>query len=176
MNTLFYSFISLLAALFFILLGIGTMSISLSPQFRTDLIQFILENSIAIFLFGFSFFIIGMAIVINITWGARKSYYQLSSGPRSVLVDEAVIQDYLDSYWKEVFPQSKIPSQLTLKKNKIYLTTDLPYIPYAEQKAVLERINHDLSEMFAKFLGYRQPFYLSASFQPENQKAVSHKE
>lgn len=172
MNNLFYSLISLAIAIFFIMLGIISVMLPWSPMVRTDLIQFILEDSIAIFIFGFCLIIIGLAVVINIAFSARRSYYRLRSGPKSIWIDESVIQDYLNSYWKDLFPQSSVPNRLIMKKNKIHLVADLPYIPLAEQKELLERIKTDLTDLFGTFLGYRETFYLSASFQPEHKKRI----
>lgn len=170
MHHLFYSLISLTVAIFFIMLGVLTVLLPWSPSVRTDLIQFILEDSLAIFLFGFVFICVGLAIVIYIILGTRRSYYRLKGGTQSVHIDEAVVQDYLDTYWKQLFPKTSIPTRLQIKKNKIHLIADLPFIPHAEQKKVLERIKTDLTEIFGSFLGYREPFYFTASFQTDHKK------
>ena len=152
------------------MLGLVAVLVPWSPEVRSDIIQFILEDSIAIFLFGFVFIVVGLAIVISIILGTRRSYYRLKGGLQSVMIDEKVIQDYLDTYWKELFPKATVPNRLQIKKNKIHLTADLPFVPQNEQKAVLERIRNDLTEIFNSFLGYQEPFYLAASFQPEHKK------
>lgn len=170
-SNLFYSLINLAIAIFFLMLGLVAILLPWSPMVRTDLIQFILEDSIAIFLFGFVFLIVGLAIVIYTLLSTRRSYYRLKGGPQSVQIDEQVIQDYLDSYWKQLFPQTIVPNRLQIKKNKIHLIADLPYVPPSEQRNVLDRINNDLTDLFGSFLGYREPFYLSASFQPEQRPA-----
>lgn len=167
MNHWFYSLISLFVALFFLLLGSLAIMLPWSPVARTDLVMFILEDSLAIFLFGFVFLAIGIAIVTQIILSARKNYYRLKSSPRAISVDEAVITNYINSYWKDLFPKTYIPSSLNLKKNKIHITADLPYIPQSEQKELLEKIKTDLDELLASLLGYRDIFYLSASFQPK---------
>jgi hypothetical protein len=173
MNHLFYSLISLAIALFFLTLGIMCVMLPWSPIVRSDLIQFILEDSIAICLFGFGFVIVGLAVIVNIAFSAKHSYYQLRSGPQSISIDEAIIQEYLNTYWKNLFPQSTIPNRLTIKKNKIHLVANLPYIPLPEQKRFLEKVKIDLSELFTATLGYQDTFYLSASFQPEQKNKNS---
>lgn len=167
MRNLFYSLISLIVAIFFIMLGIIGILLPWSPTVRSDIIQFLLEDSLAISLFSFVLILIGLAIVIHIVMNARHSYYYIKSGRNPTWVDESVIEDYLDTYWKQLFPKAHVTNRLMLKKNKIHLVAELPYVPHLEQKDVLERIKNDLTELFASFLGYRQPFYLSASFQPE---------
>lgn len=171
MNNLFYSLVSLAVAIFFIMLGIVSILLPWSPMVRSDLIQFILEESISIFLFGFIFIVVGLAIVVYIILGTKRTYYTLKGGTQSVLIDEGVVQDYLDSYWRELFPKAHVPSRLQIKKNRIHLSADLPYIPYSEQGQVLEKVKTDLTEIFGSFLGYKEPFYLSASFQSEQKRS-----
>lgn len=170
MNNLFYSLISLTIALFFLTVGVMCMMLPWSPMVRSDLIQFILEDSIAISLFGFAFLIVGLAVIINIAFSTKHSYYRVRSGPQSISIDEDIIQDYLNVYWKNLFPKSTVPNRLSIKKNKIHLVADLPYIPLREQKPLLEKIKSELSELFSSTLGYQDTFYLSASFQSEPKK------
>ena len=172
MGHLLYSLISLIIALFFVMLGLIAMILPWSVEARTDLVQFILEGSISLFLFGFVFMAIGLGIVIQIVLAAKKQYYHVRSGSNPVWVDESIIQDYLDNYWKRIFPRSSIPSKLQLKKNKIHVTADLPFIPHGEQKELLEKIKKDIQELLSKILGYQQPFYLSATFETERKKST----
>jgi|LakMenE18May11ns_1017448.scaffolds.fasta_scaffold9937142_3 hypothetical protein len=168
MKNVFYSFISLLIALFFVLLGVIGVIFSWFPAAKAAFIQFLIEDSYLLFLFGIAFIVIGMALMMNIISSGRRQYYHISSGQKSLTIDETVIQNYLNSYWKNLFPKAHVPSKLTLKKNKLYLTVDLPYIPPDQQKPVLERIEKDLSELLATTFGYKEPFYLTASFQAES--------
>jgi hypothetical protein len=162
-----YSLITFFVALFFILLGIIGAMIPWFPAIRTEVITLILEHSITIFLFGFSFIAIGCALVINILLSVRKDYYHFKVGNHPVQVDENLIQSYLTNYWKELFPENEIPNRLVLKKNKIHVIADLPYMQRPQQEVILERIKNDLRELFGDMLGYRHQFHLSASFQSE---------
>lgn len=164
MSNLLYSLISFSIAVFFILLGLICILLPWSPGMRTNVIQFILENSVTIFLFGFGFMMIGIFIVINILLSARRQYYQIQSDTNPVLVDESLIQEYVNGYWKELFPEAEIPSRLTLKQNKIHVQADLPYLSEPQQEILLERIKKDLKDLFGRILGYQEPFYLSISF------------
>lgn len=170
MNNLFYSLISFIIALFFILLGIIGVMVPWSPGVRTDLVQFILDDSLAISLFGFTSIVVGLAIAINILLNTRRQYYHIRSDSNAIAVDETVIQQYLNTYWKQLFPNNDIPNRLTLKNNKIHITVDFPHLPLSQQQVLLERIKNDLSQTFANMLGYHSEFYLSASFQAEAKK------
>lgn len=165
MSHLFYSLINFVNALFFILIGVVGIVIPWSINVRTLLTRFIFEDSLAISLFGFAFFIIGLAMFINILLNMKRRHYRISSLNATTTVDEAVIQEYLNTYWKQLFPENDIPCHLYLKKNIIHIAVDLPYLPIQEQKPLLERIRQDLIGIFAKVLGYKEEFFLSASFQ-----------
>lgn len=164
---LFYSLISFVIALFFMLIGIVGVLIPWSINVRTLLTQFIFEDSLAISLFGFSFLVIGAAIAINLFLNKSNRYYKISSKNATTTVDEAVILEYLNTYWKRLLPENDIPCHLTIKDNKIHIAVDFPYIPLPEQKTLLERIRKDLAGIFAKILGYNDEFFLHASFQSE---------
>lgn len=165
MSNLFYSLISFVIALFFMLIGIVGILIPWSINIRTLLTQFIFEDALAISLFGFTFFVIGLAIVTYVLLNAKRHHYKISSEKGSTTVDDAVIQEYLSSYWKQLFPKNDIPCHLILKENKIHIAVDLPYLPIQEQKPLLEKIRKDLIGIFAKVLGYKDEFFLSASFE-----------
>jgi hypothetical protein len=165
MNYFLYSFGRLVTALFFILIGIVGILIPWSIQIRHLLARFIFEDFLAISLFGFAFFVVGLALVIHFLLGTKRRYYKISSGTSSTAVDETVIREYLTTYWERLFPEYDIPFQLFLKDNKIHVTVDFPYLPIQEQRPLLERVRNDLTKMFIKVLGYKEEFFLSASFQ-----------
>ena len=171
MLNFFYSLISFFVAIFFILLGVISVMIPWFSTVRTDVIQFILEDFIAISFFGFSFLAIGIGIVFNILIGLRRNYYHFKVGSNSVAIDESILQKYLNTYWQDLFPGNDIPNRLILKKNKIHVIADLPYMTRHQQEVVLERIKTDLRDIFGRLLGYHHQFHLSASFQDERRKA-----
>jgi len=171
MYNLFYSLISFVIAIFFVLIGIVSTLIPWSENVRNFLVNLILHDSLAISLFGFAFIIIGLAIIIDILLNTRRSYYRVKSDDSSILVDENVIQQSLSIYWKELFPDQDIPNRMVLKNNRIHITVDLPYQPPAAQRSLVDRIKNDLKRQFAEQLGYHEEFVLSASFQaPPKQK------
>lgn len=167
MYNFFYSLISLIVALFFILIGIIADMIPWSETTRTTLIQLLNEDALAISLFGFVFIVIGLAIVVNILQSTRRSYYHIRANDSSIAVDEAIIEQYLKTYWQQAFPGRDIPCRVALRNNKIRITADLPHYPLSEQKQLLEKIKDDLSNIFADTLGYRDEFNISISFQPK---------
>jgi ABC-type multidrug transport system fused ATPase/permease subunit len=150
--------------MFFILLGIIALLLPWSAHIRTDMIEFILENSIAISLFGFGFIILGFLIVLSLYLSSKRRYYYVRGGERTVVIDQEIIRHYLQAYWLQKFPNQEIPNRLVLKKNRIRVTADLPFTELKAQKPLIERIKQDLEELFHQMLGYSHQFVLVASF------------
>lgn len=170
MNHFFYSLMSFILALFFIMLGALSILMPWRPAMRTDLIQFLLENSIALSLFGLAFLTIGVAMVFSIILNAKRHYYEFKVGNNPVRVDEEVIQKYLQVYFEEIFPAQDVPCRLTVNKNLLHVTADLPYVPNTQRNVLIEKIQQDLKSLFSEHLGYNSDYYLSASFQADKKQ------
>lgn len=160
-----YSLVSFIVGFFFILLGILCLILPWSPMIRTDLIEFILANSIAISLYGFGFIVVGLTTVVNLYLSTKRRYTYVRGGTRSIAIHEEIIQQYIASYWKQAFPQHEVPMRLILKRNSVKVIADLPYTPVAERKLFIERIEQDLQDILTRILGYSHEFILALSFQ-----------
>lgn len=167
MNHFIYSLISFIIALFFIMLGVISALMPWFPAMRADLIQFLLENSIAIFLFGMAFLTIGVCMVVNIILHAKKHYYEFTVGEHPVRIEEDLIQKYLQTYFQNLFPAKEVPCHLSIKQNRLYITADLPPVPSSQRDIIIEKIQQDLKKLFSEHLGYHSEYYLSASFQAD---------
>lgn len=161
---IFYYFISFVLAAFLLLLGVIAIIFPWSAAIRTDLVTLILENSLAISLFGFGFLIIGVFMLISLWLSLKKKYYYIRVDSQAIAVDESIIQYYLEEYWKQLYPAREIPSRLIVKRNKIKIIADLPYAPPEERKASIARIQNDLRDLLQRILGYSHNFVISLSF------------
>lgn len=170
MHNFFYSLISFIVSLFFILFGIICMMFPWDADIRTAAIQFVLENSLAIVLFGFGMFLIGASVIVNLFQNVRKRYYHVRTDANAISVDENIIQSYLNSYWKNHYPNEEIPYRFTINKNKIHLYADLPYCPKPQQQTEVERIQSELSALLRRSVGLKTDFKLSLSFEREKSR------
>ncbi len=166
MHYFLYSLIRFIAALFLVVIGTVGILIPWSENIRSTLTHFILEDSIAIFLFGFIMLVTGLFSMVNILINMRRTHYVINSGSTRITVDESVIQQYLISYLKQLFPKVNVHGHAKLKSNRIQIFIEFPYHPTLEQEALVERVKKDLSSLFASKLGYTGDFRLSVSFQP----------
>ncbi len=164
----FYSLITFIVALFFIVLGVLAILLQVSFNVRSEVISFILEDQLLLSFFGIACILIGFAIVSYLMTSFKKRYIKIKSKDNHAFyLDENLFQDYMKSYWKQLFPNQEIPNHIVLKKNKVLITADLPYVPDAQQKALLSRIDHDLKDVFKRLLGYHREYIVSISFQSE---------
>jgi hypothetical protein len=136
-----------------------------SPFLQNITTHFILENTLIPSLFGLSFTLIGLSIVIYTFLKTRHHYLQIRTGKLNIILDENIVRQYLETYWQAHFPQSHIPCDLTFKKHSLQIVADLPPLPLSEQKAFLEQVQHDFKDLFGNVLGYPYDVHLIASFQ-----------
>lgn len=158
-----YFTISSIVGIFFILLGICTLAIPSSASLRKGLVDVITNQTHIFILFGLAFFVVGLSIVIYSFAWIKKRYDHIQIKKGSVLVDEALVQQYLQAYWKEHF-KVPISSTVTIKKNSIQIIADFPSLPILEQKSFLERLQKDFVVLFDKTLGTSYDVELLASF------------
>lgn len=169
MNTLF----GVIFALFFLLLGIIGIILPWSPVVRTEVVDFLLSNTVILMLFGFSFFVIGIGALFQVLHGMKRSYTTFKEGHTRVDVSEEVIQDYLLTYFHDLFPYTEVPCQILFNKKKIQIIADLPFVAHAKQKELLKKIESDLSDLFRDILGYRHDLYVSISFAGSEKQALA---
>lgn len=167
MTHLFYSLINAAIAFFFMLVGLVSLSLFFSVQMRTDFIQFVLEDTVLLPIFGITLVAIGVGVLINSFFSLRRKTYRISSGNYVTSLDENLFKQYLETYWKQKFPQKEVPCTVCLKRNKILVSAELPFVPLAEQKAVLSHIDSDLSQILTQYLGYHRKYVINISFKPK---------
>lgn len=160
--------IGIFLSLFFLLLALITLFLPWSPTVRTEIVDFLLSNTLALTLIGFAFLMIAIGFIFQLVHGFKRRYISFQEGALKTDISEQAVDDYLKGYFQDLFPYSEVPCQLTLKKKKAHIVADLPYVKPAEQKSLVEKIEKDLSEIFRDFLGYRKELLVSISFAPEN--------
>ena len=165
-----YLFLSFIIGSFFLLLGIFSLILSWSPLFQERIFHFISENRLIFSLFGLGFALVGLSIIIYSSLQTGHRYVQIRTGDFSVNLDENVVKQYLETYWKDHFPQTQIPFSLTFKKHSLQIAAHFPSLPLEEQQKFLERVKKDFNDLFGRLLGYPYDVQLSASFSSENKK------
>jgi len=164
MRHFFYYLASFVVALFFICIGIMFCFLPDSQAKIDTLTQFMLQNPWLSYLGSILFIAMGAAILINIKLNLKKQSYKIRTGGLLACLDERIFEQYVDTYWKDLFPKNQVTSHVTIRKNKLHIEADLPYVPLSEQKPLLEQIEKDLNEILIKYLGYTQEYLISINF------------
>lgn len=159
---------NLVLSLFLIAMGLFGMGLAFSAAIRTEAITFILEQRWALFFVGLTLLLSGIILVGYVEKTSRRRYASIKTGQRACLLDESFIEQYLETYWKNLFPAQDIAYNLTIKKNKIKITAEFPALPPDEQKSFLEKQRHELRDLFGRLLGYPHDIILAASFKTNN--------
>lgn len=156
--------ISLIIGSFFAILGAFCIALPWSSYLQSATTRFILEHTLILSLFGLGFVLIGLSLVFYTILRTRHRYLQIRTGDLGITIDENIIRQYLDSYWEKRFHSSQISYSLSFKKHSLQIVAELPSMPYEEQKAFLEEIKQDFTDLFGRTLGYPYDVHLIASF------------
>lgn len=131
--------------------------------FRQGFIELLLTNKAILMLLGVAISSIGSLLLIN-TINQRHHYYHVSKGNRAITVDNTVINQYLHTYWQNLFPNKKINSDVLIKKNSLHIVAELPDCPFEKQDELLKKIEDDLTDLFNQILDYKKKLTLSIHF------------
>lgn len=155
--------ITLLIGVFFCIGGLMSMILPWSSHLQAAITQLILENSWTLTIFGAFCILAGISIVIYALRQTRDRYVEIQTGNLSITLDEKIIHQYLEAYWKKRFPSAKIPFTLNLRRRSLEIIVDFPDIPHLEQKRLLEQVKDDFNDLFGRVLGYPYDVHLIAN-------------
>lgn len=156
---------SVLIGAFFCFIGGYIFILPWSSSLQEKAIQFALEKTLIPMLYGSGLVLTGILLIIFTLWQLRRRFVQVRIGTLAITLDENVIRNYLDSYWKQYFPTENVFYTLSFKKKALEITAELPHVSYLEQKHILEQIKDDFGDLFSRILGYPYDVHLFASFQ-----------
>ena len=171
MNFKFRRFLSLsvsfILGAFFCLIGSIGLILPWSPALQNSLSHLIFNQTLILSLFGLGGIFIGVSLVINAIFNTGGRYAYIKILGNTVAVDENLIEQYLQAYWKKKFPNQQILFYFSIKKKSIQIVADLPYVSETEQDKFLEKIQDDFTELFGDVLGYPNEIHFVAHFQKE---------
>jgi len=170
MNNIFYHTINVIVALFFILIGIVCISLPWNPDVRLAITVLVNESTIMLLLFGLSLISIGLVVITYVIFSSKKRTYFVRTGRCSIGLDDKVLDGYVLAYINDLFPDQEASHHLILKKNKILLTLDVPFMPKPEQEPLTEQIFDDITSILIDKIGYNEDLHLTVGFQPPSRE------
>jgi len=164
---LFFSALHFFLLLGMCLCGAFLMILYFSPLLRYQMSEWIgREEGREVLFTGMGLVAFGL-ILIALTVNLYKTqYYQVQMGfpGRSASVDLDVVRSLANRYWQNYFPSVQPNVDVLLREDStLELFAQLPPLPNDEHKAMLQKIEADLSRQLARHLGYRKPFFLTVN-------------
>lgn len=161
----FHLAISFIIGTFFFTVGVFSIALPWSSHLQTATLRFLTENTLILSLFGLGFALVGLSIVIYTFLSTRHRYAHIKMGRQAITIDENLIEQYLEAYWKEKLPHYQIPFYLIIHKQSLQIVASFPSFSEVEQQLLLEGINQDFKGLFENLLGYPHDVHLIASFE-----------
>ena len=162
-TTLFHSAMNFLIACFFVLFGLLAFILPWVAVLRRSFVELLVGNPLTMAVIGIGFIAVGAVMLVSIC-GKQREYYHVKTGDRAVMIADTLLDDYLNSYWEQRFPDQEFVSKVTVKNNRVHITADLPPLPFEEQRPFLKRSEDDIAQLLAEKTGYQHGFSLSISF------------
>lgn len=162
-----YFFICAIAAFLYIALGMIGILLAWSVDMQMKIIDIVLSDGILLSIVSLTFLAIGICLIFHLVRKVKHSSYSIKNDSHHILIDETIILKYVQSYWKRLFPEREVNTQLEFKNNKIRIFADLPNVPTNDQTALSSKISEDLREIFDHILGYKDEFVLHINYKPK---------
>ena len=164
MYNLFSRTAKIVTGILFILAGTVAILIPWLPTIRTEIVLFILEKSMILFVMGVALLIIGLAMIAYVRLSTGQRSFFVRNTPHPIEVELDVVRNFLNTYFKEMFPGMEIPHEVVLHRNRVSLYVDFPYIIKEEQGPLTDRLFEELSIALDEKIGYTQALELSVSY------------
>jgi hypothetical protein len=156
--------ISLFLAVVLMAIGVFIGMMPKAPHFAQRLSCLISSGSYLLYLIGGACFVVGASVLLACFFMNRRSVMHLKMGRGKVDIELPVIEESLQRLTQAFFPRHEVPVEVRLVKGQLYLAADLPYVPFDEQKPLLQNIEKKTMHLLAKSFGYCDEFTFSVSF------------
>jgi hypothetical protein len=153
-----------LLGLLFLISGLYAIALRWSSFAQYHLIDFILNQTWIFLWIGLALTILGFTYLIDAVEKASRRYIYIRLDNPLVSVRRKVFEKYIKSYWKQRFPQHPISSEMEIKGDHLFITTEIPQHLVPDQKEFTHQTQQDLEDLFGRVLGYRYTVHYTARF------------
>jgi len=161
-GNLLFSAIQFVFVILIILLGVFFVGLQHASHLRYIIADFFSRSTIHFSFIGYLILACGSLLLAGFYAMHRGVYYSIKMGRNEVFVDPIVIQGIVHEYWKTIFPDQDLAIEIDLsKKQRIEMFVEFPLLPPEKQQVVLEKAEHELSQILQKHLSYRREFLIS---------------
>lgn len=165
LGNLLFSAIHLFVVFFIFILGVMSLLVPFSPGLRFSMTYLLAEQS-SIFLWIGSFSVsLGTLFFIGLWRLNKKRYLQIKMQHNQTIIEEAIIKEYVQSYWKEMFPSIEPAFDIVIHPHQKLelITQNFPSLEEEQKESLFERVQSELGVLLARHLGYEKDFFLTIS-------------
>ena len=156
------SALQLLVSFKLMILGAVLIILPFLPYAKSVFLDFFIQNPGFFSLIGYFTLAFGVLLFIAFYAVNRGQYYQVKMKGQKLSVDIDLIQNYATIYWKNLFPEHSIETEVLLHSDqKIELIAQMPEISFQKQQKLLKDIEKELGILLAEKLGYEQDFFVT---------------
>lgn len=158
----FFSAVHFFIVVFLFGAGIFFLGIPKAPKLRDFFVRLFSQEYELFTLIGASTLFLALILTLGFYAMHRGQFYKLKMTKHDAAINVSLIRNYVEKYWEMEFPKEKCTVEVFLTlKQEIHITAEMPHIPLKAQRKFLQKAEEELGEIFAKNLGYKQPFYFT---------------
>lgn len=148
----------------FLIFAAGAFLVGFSQvdSFRYFIAQIIMYKQQFFLPMGIVLILTSILLAISFCTLHRWKYLKVRMKPFLCEVDLPVISEYLSLYWKKLFPEKEIQTELFFNyKQKLEIIAYLPELNRSEQKKLLKNSERGISKILRDYFDYKESFNLT---------------
>jgi len=158
---------TLLLSLFSFFTGAFFLLATLSPSFRKNFIEQLKENRFSTVLISITLIAFAAFLLTNIWMERRRKHIYFHNAQGDIHIHKKVAKVFIQSYLEKIFQNKPIHCEVFVKRHKLAIECNLPFVPEEAQEGIAKAINEELSKILPGQIGYTKRFSLNISYAPE---------
>ncbi|WP_420422200.1 hypothetical protein [Simkania sp.] len=149
-----------------LILSLGGLLLALpyAETFRFHLTYYIYERPGLFKLIGGVTLGFGLLLFLGFYFLNKRRFLTVRMGPAMTQIDERVVQDYVQDYFKEKHTSDEGVVDVVVQKGEVLeIIVPAPKDWEGEVEEHLQRLQNDLGDRLSRRLGYYKEFYLTLS-------------
>jgi hypothetical protein len=146
-----------------ILLATGFLAILsyFTPNIELRLIHLLLTCPNLLLIIGGFISFFALILLVGFFNTYKRRYFTIKMGASKVLVEGAIIQDYIKGYWKKVFPGESEDVEIIIHPGQMIEIVTKGITNVTQE--IFDKIEDELGLILAKKLGYNREFLLTVT-------------
>ena len=159
---LLFSAAHFLVVLTTLALGGFFLSLPYTESFRYNLTYYLYHRPEFFTLTGSMMMSFGLLLLFGLYRVNRRRFLTIETRPMTTLVDEGIIHNWIQQYWREKYPKKEACIDVVVQKGKVLqIFLPIPENWEGEREELLISLQNDLAKRLFYLLGYHREFYIT---------------